>query len=368
MIFSTFKMQTLSEEKRAEFLRKIESIPEITECHTIFGEMDVLGHRPIDELYQTFIFNTLMKLPGVTDIHSTVTLAEVKYTTQIPVRPPRDLNCTAGPTQPRGRVSEPATIDAGNVYSGLPLCRESGMSLRGRPANVPGMDSTGAADHSGIADNAADESYGMGARGDAELIASPGHRFHSSRARCRSRHTCSPARSNRHSVTATPRYVSAFVRGNLHVVRQLQRRYGVDADAVLCTTGASSSLSLIFRALLNRGDRVLVENPAFDLFAALNVRPASKSIASSGPRRIRTRAGTGRRCDVSSNEARGAARSRQPRERSPIGVLRRSAPSPGNAGRSSSSTRFTAIMLDSTAPRRLGDNFISVSSLTRTMA
>jgi len=36
--------------------------------------------------YQAFIFNTLMKLPGVMDIRSTVTLAEVKYTTQIPVR------------------------------------------------------------------------------------------------------------------------------------------------------------------------------------------------------------------------------------------------------------------------------------------
>ena len=88
VIFSTFKMQTLSDEKRAEFLRKIESIPEITECHTIFGEMDVLVKviAPSMTWYQTFIFNTLMKLPGVTDIHSTVTLAEVKYTTQIPVR------------------------------------------------------------------------------------------------------------------------------------------------------------------------------------------------------------------------------------------------------------------------------------------
>ncbi|GMU69942.1 MAG: AsnC family transcriptional regulator [Steroidobacteraceae bacterium] len=88
VIFSTFKMQTLSEEKRAEFLRKIELIPEIIECHTIFGEMDVLVKviAPSMNWYQAFIFNTLMKLPGVTDIRSTVTLAEVKYTTQVPVR------------------------------------------------------------------------------------------------------------------------------------------------------------------------------------------------------------------------------------------------------------------------------------------
>jgi Lrp/AsnC family transcriptional regulator len=88
VIFSTFKMQTLSEEKRAEFLRKIEGIPEIIECHTIFGEMDILVKviAPSMSWYQAFIFNTLMKLPGVTDIRSTVTLAEVKYTTQVPVR------------------------------------------------------------------------------------------------------------------------------------------------------------------------------------------------------------------------------------------------------------------------------------------
>jgi Lrp/AsnC family transcriptional regulator len=88
VIFSTFKMQTLSEEKRAEFLRRIDGIPEIIECHTIFGEMDILVKviAPSMSWYQAFIFNTLMKLPGVMDIRSTVTLAEVKYTTQIPVR------------------------------------------------------------------------------------------------------------------------------------------------------------------------------------------------------------------------------------------------------------------------------------------
>ncbi len=88
VIFSTIKMLTLTDDKRAEFLRKIELIPEITECHTIFGEMDVIIKviAPSMGWYQSFIFNTLMKLPGVTDIRSTVTLAEVKSTTHVPVR------------------------------------------------------------------------------------------------------------------------------------------------------------------------------------------------------------------------------------------------------------------------------------------
>jgi Lrp/AsnC family transcriptional regulator len=88
VIFSTLKIATLSEEKRTEFLRKIDLIPEITECHTIFGEMDVLIKviTPSMTWYQNFIFNVIMKLPGVLDIRSTVTLAEIKSTTAIPLR------------------------------------------------------------------------------------------------------------------------------------------------------------------------------------------------------------------------------------------------------------------------------------------
>lgn len=67
----------------------------------------------------------------------------------------------------------------------------------------------------------------------------------------------------------TSRYTSAFVRGNPYVVRHLQERYGVEADAVLCTTGATNALSLIYRAYLRPGDRILVETPGFDLFAGL---------------------------------------------------------------------------------------------------
>lgn len=67
----------------------------------------------------------------------------------------------------------------------------------------------------------------------------------------------------------TSRYTSAFVRGNPFVVAQLERRYSVDADSVLCTTGATGALSLLYRAFLGAADRVLVENPGFELFIGL---------------------------------------------------------------------------------------------------
>lgn len=64
----------------------------------------------------------------------------------------------------------------------------------------------------------------------------------------------------------TSRYASAFASGNPFVVQQLARRYDVPAEQVLCTTGATGALSLIYRAMLQPGDRVLVETPGFDLF------------------------------------------------------------------------------------------------------
>jgi Lrp/AsnC family transcriptional regulator len=88
LIFATLKMGTLTDEKRAEFMRRVEDTPEILECHTMFGEMDILIKvlAPSLEWYQKFIFNSILKLPGVLDIQSSVTLSELKNTTALPLR------------------------------------------------------------------------------------------------------------------------------------------------------------------------------------------------------------------------------------------------------------------------------------------
>ncbi len=88
LIFATLKMGTLTEEKRAEFLRRVENTPEILECHTLFGEMDVMIKvlAPSLDWYQKFLFTVILKLPGVIDIQSTVTLKEMKSTTALPLR------------------------------------------------------------------------------------------------------------------------------------------------------------------------------------------------------------------------------------------------------------------------------------------
>jgi Lrp/AsnC family transcriptional regulator len=87
-IFAQVKMSRLSDGERAEFIRAVDNVPEILECYTIFGEMDVLMKvlAPDVMWYQEFIFSTIMKLPGVQDVRSIVTLAEMKNATAIPLK------------------------------------------------------------------------------------------------------------------------------------------------------------------------------------------------------------------------------------------------------------------------------------------
>ena len=88
-IFAQVKMSRLSDEARADLVRQINAIPEILECYTVFGEMDVMMKVVAPDVvwYQEFVFSVIMKLPGVQDIRSIVTLVEIKSTTAIPLKP-----------------------------------------------------------------------------------------------------------------------------------------------------------------------------------------------------------------------------------------------------------------------------------------
>ena len=87
-IFAQVKMTPLSAEDRAKFHKAINDIPEILECYTVFGEMDAMLKILAPDViwYQDFIFSTLLKLPGVIDVRSIVTLTESKSTTAIAMR------------------------------------------------------------------------------------------------------------------------------------------------------------------------------------------------------------------------------------------------------------------------------------------
>jgi aspartate/methionine/tyrosine aminotransferase len=68
---------------------------------------------------------------------------------------------------------------------------------------------------------------------------------------------------------APSRFVSVFADGNRFAVAALARRYGLEPEQILTTTGATSALTLALKALVTLGDHVLVERPGFDLLARL---------------------------------------------------------------------------------------------------
>lgn len=71
------------------------------------------------------------------------------------------------------------------------------------------------------------------------------------------------------STRITNRYVSAFDGGNPFAVEALCRRYDIDAERMIATTGATSAISLVMRTLAHPGDHVLIERPGFDLLTQM---------------------------------------------------------------------------------------------------
>jgi Lrp/AsnC family transcriptional regulator len=87
-IFAQVRMARLTDEERKEFHRQIGEIPEIIECYAVFGDIDVLMKIVAPDVmwYQEFMFSVLMKLPGVQDVRSIMTLLEAKSTSAIPLK------------------------------------------------------------------------------------------------------------------------------------------------------------------------------------------------------------------------------------------------------------------------------------------
>ena len=86
-IFAQVKMGTLTEAQRQKFLKAVMEMPEIQECYSLFGEMDVILKvlSPDVNWYQEFVFNTIMKQPSVKEVQSLMTLSEIKCTTAVPL-------------------------------------------------------------------------------------------------------------------------------------------------------------------------------------------------------------------------------------------------------------------------------------------
>lgn len=79
-VFCTVKMSRINREIATEFTRKIQAIPEVTECYNIAGDYDYLLkiHAPDMKYYQAFLLNVLGTIEHLSSIHSIFVMDEVK--------------------------------------------------------------------------------------------------------------------------------------------------------------------------------------------------------------------------------------------------------------------------------------------------
>lgn len=75
------------EDALGAFEMAVQSIPEIVECYSTSGDKDYVLQivtNSVDD-YELLLRKTLLKLPNVGSIHSTFSLKQIKYTTQLPI-------------------------------------------------------------------------------------------------------------------------------------------------------------------------------------------------------------------------------------------------------------------------------------------
>jgi Lrp/AsnC family leucine-responsive transcriptional regulator len=81
-VFCKVKLKQINHEIADAFVRRIQRIPEVTECYNTSGAYDyLLKVRARDmKQYQEFILNKLGEIENLSSIESTFVMSEVKQT------------------------------------------------------------------------------------------------------------------------------------------------------------------------------------------------------------------------------------------------------------------------------------------------
>lgn len=84
-VFIQVSLEKQREESLGRFQETIAQRPEVMECYLMTGDSDYLLRvlvRDIDEL-ERFILNSLTKIPGISNIRSSIALQQVRYKTAV---------------------------------------------------------------------------------------------------------------------------------------------------------------------------------------------------------------------------------------------------------------------------------------------
>jgi Lrp/AsnC family transcriptional regulator len=86
-VFESVKLSSHGRHTLAEFEAAIREFPEVVECYTVTGQVDFILRIVTRDIpsYERFLRDHLLQLPHVGEVHSTIALTQVKYTTAVPL-------------------------------------------------------------------------------------------------------------------------------------------------------------------------------------------------------------------------------------------------------------------------------------------
>ena len=87
VVFASVKLSSHGRQALPEFEAQIREYDEVMECYTMTGEVDFILRILTRDMhsYERFLRDHLLQMPAVAEVHSTIALTQVKYTTQIPL-------------------------------------------------------------------------------------------------------------------------------------------------------------------------------------------------------------------------------------------------------------------------------------------
>ncbi len=87
LAYVTVKLEKRGKMPVDQFIRAVESWPEVIACFSMTGDIDYLMRVQVEDLehYSSFIMDRLLKQPGVIDIRTNFVLERIKETTALPL-------------------------------------------------------------------------------------------------------------------------------------------------------------------------------------------------------------------------------------------------------------------------------------------
>lgn len=83
-----FVQVKLDQRELSAFIEKVKTCPEVAGCYAVLGAFDFLLRVVSRDLrsYEEFYFHTLTRLPGVRELTTCTSVAEIKMTTELPLQ------------------------------------------------------------------------------------------------------------------------------------------------------------------------------------------------------------------------------------------------------------------------------------------